>query len=90
MKYSAVQTKTCHTAPCPSGHCSWWEFLDGEVFKGIPSDGVTHCYEDNNLLPLMAQKYFVGMGHEYINNISPVKSVCGACLLFTTLEGKVN
>ena len=90
IKQPAVQTKTCNMESCPD-NCLWWEFLDGKVFKGIPDDSTTkYCYDDTNLLPPEAQQYFVGMGSEYIDNISPVKSVCGACILFTTLEGKVG
>ena len=90
FKHAAVQTKTCNMDSCPD-KCSWWDFLDGEVFEGVPSDSATEpCYADINLLPLKAQKYFVGMGREYIDRISPVNSVCGACILFTTLAGKVG
>ena len=65
--------------------------MDGKVFKGIPDDDTTkQCYDDTSLLPSEPQKYFVGMGSEYIDKISPVKSVCGACILFTTLEGEVD
>ena len=89
FKHPAVQTKTCNMDPCPE-KCSWWEFEDGKVFKGVPSDNDEHCFYNKSLLPLKAQKYFVGMGSEYIDRINPVKSVCGACILFTTLEGKVS
>ena len=90
FKQAAHQTKTCNLDSCPD-RGSWWHFLDGQVFKGVPSDSATkHCYDDMKLLPLMARKYFVGMGREYIDKISPVKSVCGACVLFTTLQGKVG
>ena len=90
IKQPAVQTKTCNMESCPD-KCLWWEFLDGKVFKGIPDDDTAkQCYDDTSLLPSEAQKYFVGMGSEYIDKISPVKSVCGACILFTTLEGKVG
>ena len=90
FKQAAVQTKTCNMDSCPE-KCSWWEFLDGEVFRGFPSDSTTRsCYDDASLLSSEAQKYFVGMGSEYIDKISPVKSVCGVCIRFTTLEGKVG
>ena len=65
--------------------------MDGEVFEGVPSENATeHCYNDMKLLPLKARKYFVGMGREYVDRVSPVNSVCGACILFTTLAGKVG
>ena len=90
LKHAAVQTKTCNLDSCPE-KCSWWEFLDGKVFRGFPSDSTTRsCYDDTSLLSSEAQKYFVGMGSEYIDKISPVKSVCGVCIRFTTLEGKVG
>ena len=56
---------------------------------GSTTDSSAQCYDDSNLLPLQAQRYFVGMGRELIEMINPVKSVCGACILFTSLEGKV-
>ena len=90
LKHVAHQNKTCNMDSCPD-RGSWWDFLDGEVFKGLPSSSATkHCYDDIKLLPLKAEQYFVGMGREYIDKISPVNSVCGACILFTTLQGKVN
>ena len=90
IKHAAVQTKTCNIEYCPD-KCLWWEFLDGKVFKDTQSDNTMKvCYDDTKLLPSEAQKYFVGIGSEYIDKISPVKSVCGACILFTTLAGKVG
>ena len=88
FKYAALQTKTCNMDECP-GKCFWWEFMGGKVLKGIPP-GREDCFDDIKLLPLKAQKYVVGMGNEYIEMINPVKSVCGACILFTSLGGKVG
>ena len=94
LKHPAVQTKTCNTDSCPdAGKYSWWDFPGGgEVFKGDPSNSsaTQQCYDDKELLPLKAREYFVGMGREHIEAISPVKTVCGACVLFTTFEGKVS
>ena len=94
FKHADFQTKTCNMDSCPdiiSDKCSWWDFLDGEVLEGIQTDStIQHCYDDIKLLPLKARKNFVGMGREYIDKISPVKSVCGACIQFTTLTGKVG
>ena len=90
IKHAAVQTKPCNMDSCPD-KCSWWDFMDGEVFEGVPSDSATeHCYDDIKILPLKTRKYFVGMGREHIDRVGPVKSVCGACILFTTLAGKVG
>ena len=97
----AVQIKACNIQNCET--CVWREFAGGKVFKGtapssestIPSSGGSttdssaQCYDDSSLLPLHAQRYFVGMGRELVEMINPVKSVCGACILFTSLEGKV-
>ena len=88
FKYPALRTKTCNMDECP-GKCFWWEFMGGKVLKGIPP-GREDCFDDIKLLPLKAQKYIVGMGSEYIEMINPVKSVCGACILFTSLGGKVG
>merc|ERR1719167_306081 len=59
------------------------------VFKGFASNTPRlQCYDDQGVLPPQARNYFVGMGSEYFEEISPVGSVCGACVLFTSLEGK--
>ena len=89
-KHPAEQIKACNTFSCPA-KCLWWEFTGGMVFKGFASNTPRlQCYDDQGVLPPEARNYFVGMGSEYIEEISPVGSVCGACVLFTSLEGKVG
>ena len=88
FKHAAVQNKTCNRGACPD-KCIWWEFTGGKVLKGIPPTG-GGCFDDVKLLSSKAQKHSVGMGREHIEKINPVKSVCGGCILFTSLEGKVG
>ena len=85
-----MQTRTCNTHKCNA--CFWREFFGGNVVNGISSDDLStsRCYEDTSVLPLEAQKYLVGMGSGLVENLSPYKTVCGACVLFTTEDGKVG
>ena len=91
-----LQIRACNTEECPPpDFCTWWEFFGGFVFEKkdletFPKD-TWSCHADvSALLGGKARNYMVGMGSEYVEMLSPVKSLCGACILFTSLENKVN
>ena len=90
-----LQTKACNTDECPVRDiCTWWEFLGGNVFEKKDSETFPEdtwsCHANLSALGGKASKYMVGMGSEYVGMLSPIKSLCGACILFTSLEKKVR
>ena len=90
-KETDYQTKPCNINECPVRDiCSWWEFLGGTVSANPFPEDTWSCHADLSLLPAQAEKYAVGMGAEYVDQLSPIESLCGACILFTALDGKVR
>ena len=90
-KETDYQTKPCNINECPVRDiCSWWEFLGGTVSANPFPEDTWSCHADLSLLPAQAEKYAVGMGAEYVDQLSPIESLCGACILFTALDGKVG
>ena len=94
-KQRDLQTKACNMDECPVRDiCTWWEFLGGNVFgkkdlEALP-EGTWSCHANFSVLPTKARSYVVGMGSEYVDMLSPIESLCGACIHFTSLEGKVG
>ena len=87
--------KACNKDECPVRDiCTWWEFLGGNVsekkdLETFPKD-TWSCHANLSALGEKASEYMVGMGSEYIDMLSPIKSLCGVCILFTSLEKKVR
>ena len=91
FKQRDLQTKPCNLDECPERDiCTWWEFLDGDVFEKNFTESSWSCHSNFSVLPTKAAKYLVGMGSEYVDMLIPVESLCGACILFTSREGKVG
>ena len=95
FKQRDLQIKECNVDECPERDiCTWWEFLGGKVFekKNLEPfpENTWSCHANFSVLPTKARKNLVGMGSEYVDMLTPIRSLCGACILFTSLEGKVR